>query len=82
MGLNSRKVCARQQFNEGRQSATAANGDTCGSNTLPDGLSSRDARARFGVYDLNGNAAEHMNLPLDRGPDGEPGQLQARRMLR
>ena len=32
---------------------------------LPRRLLPRRATARSGVYDLNGNAAEHMNLPLD-----------------
>jgi formylglycine-generating enzyme required for sulfatase activity len=36
----------------------------CGSNTYPDG-SFPDCHSPLGVYDLNGNAAEHMNLPLD-----------------
>ena len=36
----------------------------CGSNTYPAG-SFPDCRSPLGVYDLNGNAAEHMNLPLD-----------------
>jgi len=35
----------------------------CGSNTYPTG-SFPDCRSRLGVYDLHGNAAEHMNLPL------------------
>ena len=35
----------------------------CGSNTYPAG-SFPDCRSPLGVYDLNGNAAEHMNLPL------------------
>ena len=35
----------------------------CGSNTFPTGLHP-DCRSRLGVYDLHGNAAEHMNLPL------------------
>lgn len=37
--------------------------DQCGSNTYPSG-SFPDCRSSLGVYDLNGNAAEHMNLPL------------------
>lgn len=37
--------------------------DNCGSNTYPSG-SFPDCHSSFGVYDLNGNAAEHMNLPL------------------
>ncbi|MDE3120447.1 MAG: hypothetical protein KGK00_01625 [Paracoccaceae bacterium] len=36
---------------------------TCGSNTYPDGSFPRCV-SPLGVYDLNGNAAEHMNLPL------------------
>ena len=36
----------------------------CGSNTFPDGTFPT-CRSPLGVYDLNGNAAEHMNLPLD-----------------
>ena len=35
----------------------------CGSNTYPAG-SFPDCHSALGVYDLNGNAAEHMNLPL------------------
>jgi formylglycine-generating enzyme required for sulfatase activity len=38
----------------------------CGSNTYPAG-DFPDCESPLGVYDLNGNAAEHMNLPL--GPD-------------
>lgn len=40
----------------------------CGSNTYPVGAFPT-CRSPLGVYDLNGNAAEHMNLPL------EPSQL-------
>ena len=35
----------------------------CGSNTFPTG-SFPDCHSPLGVYDINGNAAEHMNLPL------------------
>jgi formylglycine-generating enzyme required for sulfatase activity len=35
----------------------------CGSNTFPAG-SFPECRSSLGVYDLHGNAAEHMNLPL------------------
>jgi formylglycine-generating enzyme required for sulfatase activity len=35
----------------------------CGSNTYPSGTFP-DCRSPLGVYDLHGNAAEHMNLPL------------------
>ena len=46
------------------RAATAASWSRCGSNTFPAG-SFPDCRSPLGVYDLNGNAAEHMNLPLD-----------------
>jgi hypothetical protein len=36
----------------------------CGSNTYPTG-DFPSCRSELDVYDLNGNAAEHMNLPLD-----------------
>ena len=36
--------------------------DRCGSNTYPAGAFPL-CQSRFGVFDLNGNAAEHMNLP-------------------
>jgi len=36
----------------------------CGSNTFPSGSFS-ECRSSLGVYDLHGNAAEHMNLPLN-----------------
>ena len=36
----------------------------CGSNTYPTGQFA-NCRSPLGVYDLNGNAAEHMNLPLN-----------------
>jgi hypothetical protein len=36
----------------------------CGSNTYPTGAFP-DCQSPLGVFDLNGNAAEHMNLPLD-----------------
>jgi hypothetical protein len=38
--------------------------NACGSNTYPT-ASFPDCHSPLGVYDLNGNAAEHMNLPLD-----------------
>ena len=45
--------------------------NACGSNTFPAGAFA-DCRSPLGVYDLNGNAAEHMNLPLD------PSQMASR----
>lgn len=49
-----------------RKSAGCAGGgwSACGSNTYPAGAFP-DCVSPLGVYDLNGNAAEHMNLPLD-----------------
>jgi hypothetical protein len=38
----------------------------CGSNTFPDG-DFPDCHSPLQAYDLNGNAAEHMNLPLNEG---------------
>ncbi|MGZ5266615.1 MAG: SUMF1/EgtB/PvdO family nonheme iron enzyme [Caldimonas sp.] len=38
--------------------------NSCGSNTYPTGAFP-ECRSPLGVYDLNGNAAEHMNLPLN-----------------
>jgi hypothetical protein len=48
------------------KSAGCGGGDWrgCGSNTYPAG-SFPACRSALGVYDLNGNAAEHMNLPLE-----------------
>lgn len=43
----------------------------CGSNTYPAG-DFPACHSTLGVYDLNGNAAEHMNLPLN------PGQMASR----
>jgi formylglycine-generating enzyme required for sulfatase activity len=37
---------------------------TCESNTFPSGFYP-DCVSPLGVYDLHGNVAEHMNLPLD-----------------
>ena len=46
----------------------------CGSNTYPAGAFP-DCGSPLGVHDLHGNAAEHMNLPL------EPGQMAGSREL-
>jgi formylglycine-generating enzyme required for sulfatase activity len=40
------------------------NWDRCGSNTFPAGMFP-ECHSPLEVYDLNGNAAEHMNLPLN-----------------
>jgi len=56
-----RGVCAA----DSQKSATCPGGgyNKCGSNTYPTG-SFAECKSALGVYDLNGNAAEHMNLPL------------------
>ena len=48
-----------------RKSPTCDGGgwSKCGSNTYPTGAFP-DCHSPLGVYDINGNAAEHMNLPL------------------
>jgi formylglycine-generating enzyme required for sulfatase activity len=55
-------ICAASS----RKSPTCDGGgwSKCGSNTFPAG-SYPECRSSLGVYDLNGNAAEHMNLPLN-----------------
>jgi len=53
-------VCAAAS----KKSASCAGGDwQCGSNTYPT-RSFPACHSPLGVYDINGNAAEHMNLPL------------------
>jgi len=54
-------VCAAAS----RKSPTCDGGGwtKCGSNTYPTGAFP-DCHSPLGVYDINGNAAEHMNLPL------------------
>ncbi len=47
----------------------------CGSNTYPTG-DFPDCKSSLGVYDLNGNAAEHMNLPLNPGEMASRGSKQ------
>ena len=56
-----RGICAQG----GRKSASCEGGGftQCGSNTYPAG-DFPACRSPLSVYDLNGNAAEHMNLPL------------------
>ena len=46
----------------------------CGSNTYPAGYFP-DCRSRLEVYDLNGNAAEHMNLPLNESEMASRGSV-------
>jgi len=47
----------------------------CGSNTFPAGAFPA-CESPLGVYDLNGNAAEHMNLPLNEGQMSSRGSLE------
>ncbi|MGA2882960.1 MAG: hypothetical protein ABSG13_28770 [Bryobacteraceae bacterium] len=57
-----RGVCATSS-----QKTPGCNGGSwtgCGSNTFPAG-DFPDCHSPLMVYDLNGNAAEHMNLPLN-----------------
>ena len=54
-------VCATGSFKNGSCNGGSFSG--CGSNTYPSG-SFPACKSPLGVYDLDGNAAEHMNLPL------------------
>jgi len=54
-------VCAAASFKS--EGCDGGNWQRCGSNTYPAG-SFPQCHSPLGVYDLNGNAAEHMNLPL------------------
>jgi len=47
----------------------------CGSNTYPAGHFP-DCRSALAVYDLNGNAAEHMSLPLDESQMASQGSKE------
>lgn len=49
--------------------------NACGSNTYPTG-DFPDCRSPLQVFDLNGNAAEHMNLPLARDQMSSAGSTQ------
>jgi hypothetical protein len=55
-------VCATGSFKNGSCNGGSFTG--CGSNTYPAG-SFPECRSPLGVYDIDGNAAEHMNLPLN-----------------
>ena len=55
-------ICACSSFKT--PGCTGGSWTGCGSNTFPSG-SFPDCRSSLGVYDLHGNAAEHMNLPLN-----------------
>ncbi len=68
-----REICAT-----GSHKTPGCNGGSwskCGSNTYPDG-SFPACRSPLGVYDLNGNVAEHMNLPLQPDQMASDGSTQ------
>jgi len=56
-------ICAASSHKN--QQCEGGGWSTCGSNTYPAG-SFPECRSTLGVYDLHGNAAEHMNLPLNK----------------
>ncbi|HZT75340.1 MAG TPA: SUMF1/EgtB/PvdO family nonheme iron enzyme [Vicinamibacterales bacterium] len=58
----TRGVCAADSVKS--ENCNGGGWTICGSNTYPDG-SFPGCHSPLGVYDLNGNAAEHMNLPLN-----------------
>ncbi len=64
-----RGICATGSFKT--PGCNGGNWAQCGSNTYPAG-DFPACHSPLEVYDLNGNAAEHMNLPLD------PGQMSSR----
>ncbi len=68
-----RGVCAQA----GRKSASCQGGGfgQCGSNTYPAG-DFPACHSPLWVYDLNGNAAEHMNLPLNPAQMASTGSTQ------
>lgn len=55
-------VCAANSTKSPK--CNGGNWKTCGSNTYPSGYFP-NCRSKLAVYDLHGNAAEHMNLPLN-----------------
>jgi formylglycine-generating enzyme required for sulfatase activity len=66
-------ICASSSFK-----TPGCNGGSwtgCGSNTFPSG-SFPNCRSALGVYDQHGNAAEHMNLPLNESQMASRGSLE------
>jgi len=66
-------ICASSSFK-----TPGCNGGSwtgCGSNTFPSG-SFPDCHSALGVYDQHGNAAEHMNLPLNESQMASRGSLE------
>jgi hypothetical protein len=64
-----RQICATGSFKN--PTCNGGSWTECGSNTYPTG-SFPACRSPLDVYDLNGNAAEHMNLPIS------PDQMSSR----
>lgn len=62
-------ICATGSFKS--RGCNGGEWSACGSNTYPAG-SFPECESPLGVFDLNGNAAEHMNLPL------APSQMSSR----
>lgn len=67
-----RGVCAAASFKT--EGCNGGDFGGCGSNTYPAG-SFPECRSALGVYDLNGNAAEHVNLPLAPSQMSSAGSL-------
>lgn len=61
IGTWQKGICATNSTKSATCNGGSFNG--CGSNTYPTG-SFPQCKSPLGVYDLDGNAAEHMNLPL------------------
>jgi len=73
-GLHYEKgICACSSFKT--PGCTGGGWSGCGSNTFPSG-SFPECRSTLGVYDQHGNAAEHMNLPLDQSQMASRGSLE------
>ena len=66
-------VCAAGSFKT--PGCTGGSWTQCGSNTYPDGFFPQ-CRSPLDVYDINGNAAEHMNLPLNEDQMASRGSTQ------
>jgi hypothetical protein len=66
-------VCAAGSFKT--PGCTGGSWAECGSNTYPDGFFP-ECHSSLDVYDINGNAAEHMNLPLNEDQMASRGSTQ------
>jgi formylglycine-generating enzyme required for sulfatase activity len=66
-------VCATGSFKSGSCNGGSFTG--CGSNTYPAG-SFPQCHSPLGVYDIDGNAAEHMNLPLNESQMASRGSTE------